>query len=703
MPRVPIIAENEQRLRPVANDRAAVVDFTSGGRQIGGALQRTGQAVAQYAEDQDRLDAALDQGGAKTLNNELVIGAQALRDKVRASQGYAADKARTDALGELASLRSGLEAKLTTPRMRKMFNDVANEQVAGWTSEFNSHATGQIFKADDDAGLARLTIAGDEAAATTDPASRTKWIDTGIGEIEARGARMGWGADTVKAERLKFTSDVHQSVVEKMLLADDIDGAVAYRDSHLDALTSGAESKIASMLHDPLERRDTNSYVDKVMGIATGGETSATFSYSDPLHGAGRTPVPGGQFGAGRDYGSHKGVDIPAAMGSPVYSSSPGIARVTSSKLGGTTVTVDDGNGHVTRYMHLGKVSIKDGDRVTPDTQIGAVGVSGRSSGPHLHYEVLQNGKAVDPKGVAGKVQQSPQRHDMNAIFARIDADPSLTPEQRDRYKQEAERRVGRDEQLLNRAEDAAQRSALEAIGKLGPDGFTSMTQIPANIRGSLSARDRLTFMNMADANVKARATGQGVVANGSDAFNLNMMAIYQPDAFKALNLGMYQGRITNSELESLAKTQGQMRTKPPETTDHGKIWGVINRGAEDIGLDLSAKTRLAAGKAGKIAPDQEKALRIFTMVQADLNTRTAGQRQPTDDEVQASYDRAVRQVVVNGDTANPRRAYEVIGAGPAARVPDRDRQQIVAAYRRRYGRDPSEGAIASAYAARGR
>ena len=63
----------------------------------------------------------------------------------------------------------------------------------------------------------------------------------------------------------------------------------------------------------------------------------------------------------------------------------------------GRMVEVDHGNGFSTRYGHLSRIDVKVGDHVVRGDVIGEVGSSGRSTGPHLHYEVRRNGDAIDP------------------------------------------------------------------------------------------------------------------------------------------------------------------------------------------------------------------------------------------------------------------------------------------------------------------
>jgi murein DD-endopeptidase MepM/ murein hydrolase activator NlpD len=63
----------------------------------------------------------------------------------------------------------------------------------------------------------------------------------------------------------------------------------------------------------------------------------------------------------------------------------------------GNTVFIDHGNNLTSRYAHLSKIEVKVGDKVNMDTEIGKLGITGRTTGPHLHLEIHENGKAINP------------------------------------------------------------------------------------------------------------------------------------------------------------------------------------------------------------------------------------------------------------------------------------------------------------------
>jgi murein DD-endopeptidase MepM/ murein hydrolase activator NlpD len=95
---------------------------------------------------------------------------------------------------------------------------------------------------------------------------------------------------------------------------------------------------------------------------------------------------------------SHLGIDIAAAYNSAIKASGPGIVTFAGWKKDfGNLVEIDHGYGFVSRYGHCSKVIVKKGDMVERSQTIAFIGSSGRSSAPHLHFEILKDGKKVNP------------------------------------------------------------------------------------------------------------------------------------------------------------------------------------------------------------------------------------------------------------------------------------------------------------------
>ncbi|WP_183770230.1 peptidoglycan DD-metalloendopeptidase family protein [Phenylobacterium haematophilum] len=94
----------------------------------------------------------------------------------------------------------------------------------------------------------------------------------------------------------------------------------------------------------------------------------------------------------------HSGLDFAGPTNTPIYSTAPGVVSFTGVRSGyGNTIEIDHGRGFKTRYAHLQAIGVRPGDRVAVGTRIGGMGSTGRSTGPHLHYEVWVNGRAQNP------------------------------------------------------------------------------------------------------------------------------------------------------------------------------------------------------------------------------------------------------------------------------------------------------------------
>lgn len=94
----------------------------------------------------------------------------------------------------------------------------------------------------------------------------------------------------------------------------------------------------------------------------------------------------------------HQGLDIGAAKGNPARAAAAGkVVRSGFESLYGNLVVIDHGNGYRTLYAHLSERSVAKGDIVRRGDEIGKVGTTGRTTGPHLHYEVHVNGLPVNP------------------------------------------------------------------------------------------------------------------------------------------------------------------------------------------------------------------------------------------------------------------------------------------------------------------
>lgn len=119
--------------------------------------------------------------------------------------------------------------------------------------------------------------------------------------------------------------------------------------------------------------------------VPAGSAMTSTFGYRrDPFTGGGAM---------------HNGMDFKGGAGSPILAAGDGVVTFVGWKGGyGKTVEIQHGNGMLTRYAHMSRFDVRAGQKVDGGDLIGGIGSTGRSTGPHLHFEVRINGRAVNPR-----------------------------------------------------------------------------------------------------------------------------------------------------------------------------------------------------------------------------------------------------------------------------------------------------------------
>lgn len=144
-----------------------------------------------------------------------------------------------------------------------------------------------------------------------------------------------------------------------------------------------------------LEEKIHAEPVTRVVAVGTKERpaTMATGTFINPTRG--RLTSPFGMRGGRR----HTGIDIANSTGTPITAADAGRVSFAGTRGAyGRLVIIDHENGYQTYYAHMNTISVSAGERVHKDQRIGTVGSTGRSTGPHLHFEVRKNGTPVNPR-----------------------------------------------------------------------------------------------------------------------------------------------------------------------------------------------------------------------------------------------------------------------------------------------------------------
>jgi murein DD-endopeptidase MepM/ murein hydrolase activator NlpD len=157
-----------------------------------------------------------------------------------------------------------------------------------------------------------------------------------------------------------------------------------------DTLADYSNEKLIAQTQATFEAVDNRAYYQEAMKRVPLGKPVWTYWLTSPF---GKRSDPFNTKSA-----VHKGVDLAAAKGNKIKTMAEGKVSEAKVMTGyGNVIEIDHGNGFKTKYAHLNKMYVKQGDKVNQGQAIGEVGSTGRSTGPHLHYEVIYEGVNVDP------------------------------------------------------------------------------------------------------------------------------------------------------------------------------------------------------------------------------------------------------------------------------------------------------------------
>lgn len=180
-------------------------------------------------------------------------------------------------------------------------------------------------------------------------------------------------------------------------------GSYAEEENDVDDVDAAPSVNITLRGHKAVEFNNASvakKYGSSNLSVANTGTGSSIMSWlkANPLPGMVRVSSQYGTrvFAGKSEY--HPGVDLAAPNGTPIYASGSGVVTRSGWVNGyGQMVEINHGNGYITRYAHASRLLVNVGERVQAGDEIAKVGCTGRCTGAHLHYEIVQDGQRKNP------------------------------------------------------------------------------------------------------------------------------------------------------------------------------------------------------------------------------------------------------------------------------------------------------------------
>lgn len=693
MPRVPSYQPNQvgpvnpvrERFRAADNNGGAFGGLAAG-------LQGVGQEMAHTAIEQDRVNAQFDEQQARQAALEF----KAAADPIVSGFGNLAGKNAVDTgsatQGQITALRDETLNKAANPRQRRFMEMLIQPAASDYLGAVGNHSARQqqvmsIGTAKSEADMS----ASHAAAAYQNPEKSAQYRSEANAALARLGALQGWSEETLKAETFKLGSGIHSSVISQNLASDDVDMAAVYFDAHRDEMTPEGILEASRQLKGPLELRLADSDVARAVGaIPATGEPAVTASASS----ASRMHAITAQSESGtRDRDANGRLITSPAGAQGMMQVMPATARDPGHGIRPWDGKSDEDRNRVGREL-LDALMKKYADpekawaaynwgegRV--DKAVAAHGGDWLSTAPKETRDYVQ--KNIAALGSDGHIAARSQRWDKEQTYNQIDAlaeKEGWSFERRERARNRADQMISADEELQARKEAEADRDASEFVLAKGAS-FTDTGQIPGAIWNSLSSTDKARYQAAAERN---RAP-KDPPANGAAAMTLNQMRFYEPEQFKALNLGQYVGQMTRAELDTLSTQQAQMRTAAPAGwSPRQGIVTAVSFGKRIGGLDLK--------------PEDETAIMQIMEAEANAMYQAGGKKPLSEAQYQDLFRSATRGVTLQNSFLGVRTStsetprYKL----DESNMPASTRERITAALRKELGREPTDEQVLTAY-----
>lgn len=581
MPRLPDL--DSLGARPVPQPNRGVSSVRNAGA-VGDAAAQLGQQVTQMGQGMIEKEDKLNYAAARA---SLLKADIQTRQELQDDPDYETYGARYTE--KMKAARDQAAGMIKSNSDRALFEAESATDVARGEGEIGAVARGKRNTAMFATAMSSLDSLHDVASGALDEETRVATVKN-AGDV-VQGLVENGVIDAARGVELRqnWSKGYVTQQVNGYVERDDPDGAAK-------ALEAGKGmidwQTYESLKGNIVSRKKTHLAIERAyaaVGVDAANEDGPTVNYADPLRGKG-TGV-SSVYGADRPNGKkHNGVDFTGKIGTPIYPIAAGV--VTSVGSGGDSgnhVIITHPDGTTSSYSHMNGIKVKVGEEISPDTELGGIGMTGHTTGPHVHVVVKKGGNTVDPQTVIGKAAAPDARIDLNAGYEAIDARANRegwSLEEREDAKGQLDRIVARRDKVLARQEDDAQRAAAELIDQLD-DKFTDISQL-GSIAGKLPPGALTTYRNLAERNAKGKDNEPG-----SDRyFDLLDMSgnPARQRAFLALTPDQLRDGVSKEEYSRLRTMQTNMRNEGPSGKNQlqtERIWSAVNRIAPQAGFNL--------------------------------------------------------------------------------------------------------------------
>lgn len=507
MPTAPVYRPNQVRTRALDTSALQPLQGSAFGGSVGQAMSGLGKAVGDAAAVQQQIldqqaetrtrETAVELGSR--LNAEL-YGPQGLmlKDGRQFIDSVEPTQKRLEAIRKeyLQRGSNALERRMIADVVEREFqpamNGITRQHVKAVDTENKASASSLIANLGD----RLVSVTGVDPEAT----SRTRsQLDAALAD-EAR--IYGYDPQTSEQRRRQVLSRTHVYAIGK-LLDEDPDAAEKALEAAVASgeITADTQVSLRKAVNDGKMEVAAGNFA---MELATQGtvDLSGPEQFTPPLD---EMPDASSTYGMRSDPHTgerkmHTGQDLPAPMGSPVKATAPGKVIFAGNKGGyGLRVEVDHGDGVITTYSHLSAANVKVGDTVPAGKAIAAVGSSGKSTGPHLHYELIRGGQKVDPSkpgappAASKRVELTPESINAYALKA-SGGNPVL-------YKRL--RAEGMTEYNSRKVIEREREEKLYEMAWSQIEGASSTRVVKRSVWNSLTPQQRITLENYAESNAK--------------------------------------------------------------------------------------------------------------------------------------------------------------------------------------------------------